>query len=203
MMKKYVTIAITAVATLAIAYFCLQSCVENSGMGTEENSRAEMTPAVLDSIRSIGEWQLMTVPLTVQVDTVQKRWLGIVKDNLKRSYTGTMSLGIDLRSMPEDWSSIDEDTIFLSLPDVCLLDSNFIDESKTRVILSDNEDFEADTKVKSAMLRTARNRIIRTGITPSNLENCRKEAKKELSRRFKAIGYKDVRVEFKQCAIIK
>lgn len=197
MMKKYVTIAITAVVTLAIAYFCLQSCVENSGMGTEENVRAEMTPAVLDSIRSIGEWQLMTVPLTVQVDTVQKRWLGIVKDNLKRSYTGTMSLGIDLRSMPEDWSSIDEDTIFLSLPDVCLLDSNFIDESKTRVILSDNEDFEADTKVKSAMLRTARNRIIRTGITPSNLENCRKEAKKELSRRFKAIGYKDVRVEFK------
>lgn len=197
MMKKYVTIAITAVATLAIAYFCLQSCVENSGMGTEENSRAEMTPAVLDSIRSIGEWQLMTVPLTVQVDTVQKRWLGIVKDNLKRSYTGTMSLGIDLRSMPEDWSFIDEDTIFLSLPDICLLDSNFIDESKTRVILSDNEDFEADTKVKSAMLRTARNRIIRTGITPSNLENCRKEAKKELSRRFKAIGYKDVRVEFK------
>lgn len=195
-MKKYITIAITALIAVTASYFCLHSCIENSGAGTEEDIRAEMTPAVLDSIRSIGEWQLMTVPLTIEVDTVSKRWLGLVKDKLRRSYTGRMSLGINLHKLPDEWSRIDHDTIFLTVPDVCLLDSNFIDESRTRVLLSENDDFEADPKVKGAMLRTARSRMINTGVIPSNLKNCRDQAARELTRRFKAIGYADVKVSF-------
>lgn len=195
-MKKYITIAIAALIAIAVAYFCLHSCMEQSGIGTEEERRTEITPAVLDSIRSIGEWQLMTVPLTLEVDTMQKRWLGMVKDKLRRSYSGTMSLGINLHKLQDEWHEVDGDTITLTMPDVCLLDSNFIDESKTRLILSESNSFESDPKVKGAMLRKARNRMISVGITSANLQNCRDQATKELEKRFKAIGYKGVKVKF-------
>lgn len=196
-MKKYITIVVSALVAVTASYFCLQSCIENTGMGSEAEVRAEMTPALLDSIRSIGEWQLMTVPLTMQVDTTQKRWLGLMEEKLQRSYTGTLSLGINMKQVPEEWSYIDEDTITLIVPDVCLLDTNFIDESKTRLIVSDNDNLEADPKVKGIMLRKARKLMIHAGVNKANLQNCRTEAQKELSRHFKAIGYKDVRVEFK------
>lgn len=195
-MKKYLYIAVACFVMIGVAYFCLHSCMENSGAGTAEEQRAEITPAVLDSIRSIGEWQLMTVPMTLEVDSTQKRWLGLVKDKLRRSYTGTMSLGIDLHKLHEEWHEVNGDTITLTVPDICLLDSNFIDESKTRLILSENDDFEADPKVKGAMLLKARNRMINVGITSANLQNCRDQATQELTTRFKAIGYKGVKVKF-------
>jgi len=195
-MKKYIIYFLTLIVAVVVAYFCLNSCIENTGVSTEEEQRAEMTPAVLDSIRSIGEWQLMTVPLTVEVDTVQKRWLGLVEDKLRRSYSGKLSLGVNLKKLPDEWSSVEDDTITLNLPDVCLLDTNFIDESKTRIIQSEDEKFGNDPKVQAAMVRSARHLMIRTGVNKSNLNNCRQEAIKELTKRFTAIGYKKVNVTF-------
>ena len=139
---------------------------------------------------------LSTVVLTTEVDTVQKRWLGLVKDHLKRSYTGRMSVGIDLTRLAPQCHTVEADTIRITLPDVCLLDSNFIDESKTRVIVSDSETMEHDAGISKAMLAKARQRMRHDGVTPDVLSQCRRRATDEITRRLTDIGYKKVVVSF-------
>ena len=196
-LKIYSILAILATVLLIGAWLWLRGVVNDSDITlSATDERAEMTPAVIDSIRSIGQWELSTVVLTTEVDTVQKRWLGLVKDHLKRSYTGRMSVGIDLTRLAPQCHTVEADTIRITLPDVCLLDSNFIDESKTRVIVSDSETMEHDAGISKAMLAKARQRMRHDGVTPDVLSQCRRRATDEITRRLTDIGYKKVIVSF-------
>lgn len=190
-----ILIALTAVVGVA-AYFALRHVFSDSGITSGKDERVELTPAVLDSIRSIGQWELASVELSTDVDTVRKRWLGIVKDEVKRRYTGKMSVGINLQALSDSCYVIDMDTITLTLPDVCLLDTNFIDESRTRTIIADNEEFEQDAAVKKRMLQIARRRLAGQATAPKTVEDCRQRATREIQDRFAAIGYSKVNVRF-------
>lgn len=196
-LKLYSILALLATAILLGAWLWLRGVVNDSSVSLSAiDERASMTPAAIDSIRSIGQWELSTVVLTTEVDTVQKRWLGLVKDRLKRSYTGRMSVGIDLRRLAEQCHTVDADTIRITLPDVCLLDTNFIDESKTRILVSDSEKMEHDAGIAKAMLSKARERMRRQGLTQDVMEQCRHRATDEITRRLTDIGYKKVVVSF-------
>lgn len=196
--KHYVILGVLLIAICVAAFIGVRSLFAESSAGTTVQVRTEMTPVAIDSIRSIGQWELASIEVSTVIDTVQRRWMGLVKDKLKRSYEGRMSVGIDMEKLPEKWYHTDADTIFIVFPEIGLLDSNFIDESMTKVIISENEDFEQNGKVKKEMLEKARNRMISEGITSLTLADCKQKAVKEMTERFKAIGYKNVVVDFKK-----
>ncbi|MCM1078600.1 MAG: DUF4230 domain-containing protein [Bacteroidales bacterium] len=196
-LKRYLYMALAAVALLAVLWLGMKWMLNGSGISTSQEERVEQTAAVMDSIRSIGQWELTYIDTNVQVDTVVKRWFGFVNDKLQRRYYGRLSVGIDMQKLPEEWCLRSNDTVRLTLPDVCLLDSNFIDESRTVLVLSENDDIEADKSMKKAMLERAGEKMIRTAVTPQVLSDARRLATDKLSRRFQAVGYEQVIVEFR------
>jgi hypothetical protein len=66
----------------------------------------------------------------------------------------------------------------------------------TKVVLSENDDFAQSAKVRKGMLEKARSRMINEGITSLVVAECREKAVRETTERFKAIGYKNVVVDF-------
>lgn len=189
--------ALAAVVLLAVLWFGMKWMLKDTGISTSQEERVEQTKAVMDSIRSIGQWELTYVDTNVQVDTVVKRWLGFVNDKLQRRYYGRLSVGMDMQKLPEDWCVRTKDTVRLMLPDICLLDSNFIDESRTVLVLSENDDIEADKSIKKAMLERAKSKMIQTAVTPRVVSDARRLATDRMSERFRAIGYETVVVEFR------
>lgn len=196
-LKQYLYMALAAVVLLAVLWFGMKWMLKDTGISTSQEERVEQTKAVMDSIRSIGQWELTYVDTNVQVDTVVKRWLGFVNDKLQRRYYGRLSVGMDMQKLPEDWCVRTKDTVRLTLPDICLLDSNFIDESRTVLVLSENDDIEADKSIKKAMLERAKSKMIQTAMTPRVVSDARRLATDRMSERFRAIGYETVVVEFR------
>lgn len=196
-LKKYLYMALAAVVLLAVLWLGARWALKSTGVSTSQEERVEQTKAVMDSIQSIGQWELTYIDTNVQVDTVVKRWLGLVSDKLQRRYYGRLSVGMDMQKLPEDWCIRRKDTVRLTLPDICLLDSNFIDESRTVLVLSENDDIEADKAMRKAMLERAKRKMIQTAVTPQVVSDARRLATDRMSERFRAIGYETVVVEFR------
>ncbi len=195
-LRFYITAALLCLAVGVAAYLALRSVFSGSSLTTEAEERIERTPAVVDSIRSIGQWELASVELSVDVDTIRKRWIGLVKDEVKRRYTGRLSVGIDMTQLQDSCYAVSGDTITVTLPAVRLLDTNFIDESRTRTLIADNEEFADNPQVKKAMLEKARRRLAAQGADSETVAECRQRAAAEVKERFSAIGYSTVVVVF-------
>ena len=196
-LRFYITAALLCLAVGVAAYLALRSVFSGSSLTTEAEERIERTPAVVDSIRSIGQWELASVELSVDVDTIRKRWIGLVKDEVKRRYTGKLSIGIDMTQLHDSCYAVSGDTITVTLPAVGLLDTNFIDESRTRTLIADNEEFADNPQVKKAMLEKARRRLAAQGADSKTIADCSQRAASEVTDRFSAIGYATVVVLFK------
>lgn len=195
-LRFYITAALLCIAVGVAAYLALRHVFSSSSLTTEAEERIERTPAVVDSIRSIGQWELASVELSVDVDTIRKRWIGLVKDEVKRRYTGRLSVGIDMTQLQDSCYAVSGDTITVTLPAVRLLDTNFIDESRTRTLIADNEEFADNPQVKKAMLEKARRRLAAQGADSKTVAECRQRAAAEVKERFSAIGYSTVVVVF-------
>lgn len=172
---KYYAIAVLAVATVVVAiwFLVLRPAVKNSGVETvATDEMVTSMKAKLDSIRSIGQWELMSVEVQADVDTIQERWFGLKKERLQRRYYGRISLGIDMQGV----------TDLDNLPSACVLDTNFIDESRTELVVCENDDMEQNPQLKAAMLRKARHMMMRDAATPQRLRECEQKAKAEINR---------------------
>ena len=119
-----------------------------------------------------------------------------MKDEVKRRYTGRLSVGIDMTQLQDSCYAVSGDTITVTLPAVRLLDTNFIDESRTRTLIADNEEFADNPQVKKAMLEKARRRLAAQGADSETVAECRQRAAAEVKERFSAIGYSTVVVVF-------
>ena len=65
-LKIYSILALLATVLLIGVWLWLRGVVNDSDITlSATDERAEMTPAVIDSIRSIGQWELSTVVLTI------------------------------------------------------------------------------------------------------------------------------------------
>lgn len=196
--RWYIAGGILLAVAILLVISALKTVVESSGVDTKVEKRIVMTPAVLDSIHSIKQWELASVPVKTVVDTVEMRWMGLVKRTVSKKYEGCLSVGINLQSMPALRYRVSGDTISLVIPDVCVLDSNFIDETKTEILRSDNDDFEARPDVRKAMAERAKQRMLAEGLSPVTISECRHRAEKEVSERLKQIGYTEVEIRFEK-----
>ena len=158
----------------------------------KRDTRIDVTPEEVRSIRDIGQWEFMSVTTEELVEWNRSRTFGT--DRLVRIYTGTLRLGVDMKKCNDDWfTSLPDSVAALKLPPVELLDSNFIDEARTR---SFYEKGSFPPQAADELYRKARTQMIERCLTAQNLQTAERNARERISQVFRAMGFKRVDITF-------
>ena len=166
--------------------------VRSSRVEITADQRIDITPEQIQSIKAIGEWEFLSISDEEMVDTIRK---GIFSDDhLVRIYYGTMRLGINLKQVESGWISTNGDTLHIMLPQIDLLDKDFIDEARTKSFF---ESGSWSPKDREAMMRRAYQRMLQRGLTPQNLEAARVNGDAQVRQVMQGMGFKHVKIQYK------
>lgn len=174
------SLAIIAVV-VCMVWFC--NATKESTLSFSSNEEIDFTPTIVERMRSIGQWEFLSISDEELIDTVRTGFF--TDDELVRIYYGTLSIGIDLRDCSKDWISTEGDTIFVTLPEVKLLDQNFIDEASSRSFF---ETGSWSNKDRKAMYERARQRMLSRCLTEGNLNTARLNAREQIGRMLRPIA---------------
>lgn len=174
------SLAIIAVV-VCVVWFC--NATKDSSLSFTSNDDIDVTPTIVERMRSIGQWEFLSVSDEELIDTVRTGFFS--DDELVRIYYGTLSIGIDLRDCSKDWISTKGDTIVVTLPEVKLLDQNFIDEASSRSFF---ETGSWSNKDRKAMYERARQRMLSRCLTEENLNTARLNAKDQIGKMLRPIA---------------
>lgn len=163
-----ISIAILLLAAAALLWQ-LKSMLPSATVS--DTNRTYFSTTQIESIRRIGQWEFLSINAEEVVDTTRKRILA--NDQLVRIYYGTLRLGIDLAAVDATNFKMEGDTLVLTLTDVGLLDTDFIDEARTR---SFHESGTWTGKERNDLYRRAQERMMRRSLTPENLDATRQLA---------------------------
>ena len=179
------TIMLASLAIIAVVvclvWFC--NATKESTLSFSSNEEIDFTPTIVERMRSIGQWEFLSISDEELIDTVRTGFF--TDDELVRIYYGTLSIGIDLRDCSKDWISTKGDTIFVTLPEVKLLDQNFIDEASSRSFF---ETGSWSNKDRKAMYERARQRMLSRCLTEENLTTARLNAREQIGRMLRPIA---------------
>lgn len=165
--------------------------VKNTSLSLGVNEKIDCTPNIVDRMRAIGQWEFLTVTDEELIDTVRKGFFS--DDELVRIYYGKLRLGIDLSDCSEDWIKQKGDTIYVTIPEIRLLDQNFIDEARTKSFFESGKWSNAD---RQAMYDRARERMIWRCMNPENKKVARENAIEQVQKMLAPIASpKAVKVE--------
>ena len=182
-------VAVLLVAGAAFVYWLLGS--NNASVATKEH--VELSPTQIERIKAIGQWEFLTVSDEELVDTVRHGFFG--DDELVRIYSGTLRLGIDLADTEEGWIRSDGDTIRIVLPDIKLLDKNFLDEANARSFYESGKWTQADRK---ALANKARRKMAARCLTPANIASAEKNATAQFHQMLQGMGFPNVSIRFSE-----
>lgn len=187
----HVRVAVAVAVALLVGAFLLRKAVGTSELTVSHTGQIELTPAVVSSIRDIGQWEFLEVSDEELVDTVRHRLFG--DDELARVYYGTLRLGIDLSQAPDGWLHLVGDTVVAELPPVVLLDSLFLDEARAKPFYESGQWSESD---RADLARRAADKMRQRCLSKANMNSARANAKRQVAAMLYALGYKHVRVTF-------
>lgn len=175
-------------------------------LGITHTTAIDQTPEEILALRDIGEWEFLAAPCEELVERHEAHTFG--DKHLVRIYRGTLRIGIDMSKASDNWfrteaasSSITpgveietpDAAAILTLPDVALLDSTFIDEARTTTFY---EEGTFSAKIKQQLYDEAQRAMIRRTVTPENIEAARKTAREQFTRIFHALGFEKVTINF-------
>lgn len=202
-MTKHRTISIRLAAIIAalvvglVAVAVILSKCEGTTVVEEKNDHVEVSPATIASIKSIGQWEFLTIHDEEYVDTVREGFFS--DDGLARIYYGSLRLGIDLSHINDHAIRMEGDTVLIAtLPHVGLLDRQFIDEARTRPFYEKGR-WEADAR--EALYRRAQKMMMARCLTRTNLQRAEERARYQLTHLFHLMGYKNVRIQFEEAPV--
>ncbi len=193
-MIRKIKIALIIIAALMVvaALVWLVRSVKQSEVAVTVDQRIQPTPQQLVSIKSIGEWEFLSVVNEELVDTVRKGLFS--DDHLARIYYGTARLGIDMRQLEPGWiTSVEEDSLLVTLPQVGLLERDFIDEARTK---SFYESGKWSHKDREALYHKAYMQMVNHSLTPDNLKAARENGKSLFLKMMASMGYTRVSVRY-------
>ncbi len=157
------------------------------------DQKIDITPQQIQSIKEIGEWEFLSISDEEMVDTIRH---GIFSDDhLVRIYYGTMRLGVNLKQVEPEWIVTRGDTIEITLPQISLLDHDFIDEARTK---SFYESGSWTAKDREAMLRKAYQMMLRRGMTRQNLQIAEQNGQGQVRQVMQGMGFKHVKILYKE-----
>lgn len=189
---KYKLAALLVAAILvagAIAW--LVNSLKTSEVNIAVDEGIGVTPEQITSIKAIGEWEFLSIANEELVDTVRK---GILSDDhLVRIYYGTVRIGINMHQVEPGWISRQGDTLVVTLPDVQLLDRDFIDEGRTK---SFYESGRWSHKDREALYRKAYRQMMSRSMTTENMQLARENGKEQFLRMMKTMGFPLVSIRF-------
>lgn len=173
------TVSLCCIAVIACigaaAWLWHESKDDNLLFGSDD--KIDYTPTLVESMRSIGQWEFLSISDEEIVDTVRK---GFFSDSeLVRIYYGTLRLGIDFSTCSKDWIKADKDTIRITLPEIRLLDENFIDEARTKSFFETGKWTNKDRK---DMYERARILMRKRCLTKHNISTARDNARAQVKQ---------------------
>jgi len=183
-----------AIALVIYAIIGLRSCKRNLeepiSLELENQKKIEQTPIVLRSIERLGQWEFLSIDDEVIVDTMESH-IFTPDDHLARIYHGTIRLGIDFSQCDRGWATINGDTARLILPQIRILDRNFIDEARTRNFY---EQGSWDANSREDLYQRARALMIHRALTPENIKKAEENARHQVEALFRSLGYPVVKI---------
>jgi hypothetical protein len=189
---RSITIAIAVIVVALLAVWVYRSLGDaRLEMGSDDS--IGLTPTQIESIKAVGEWEFLSVSTEELVDTTRKRLFS--DDQLVRIYYGTLRLGVDMKQVEPGWIEQRNDTLFLTLPKVGLLDRDFIDEARTKSF------FESGTwkaEDREALYKRAHRKMLAHCLTPANLSTAEDNARESFKKLLRSMGYKNIEIQFKQ-----
>lgn len=154
--------------------------------------KIDLTPAQVQSIKDIGQWEFLSITDEELVDTVSH---GVFSDDeLMRIYSGTLRLGIDLRKAKDGWLTVEGDSIVKAvLPPIELLDNDFIDEANSQAFFESGSWKPAD---RQTLYDKARRQMLARCLTKDNVAAAEHNAVEQMMRLLRSMGFEHVSVSF-------
>ena len=160
-----------------------------------EENKIDITPQQITSIKEIGQWEFLSISEEELVDTTRK---GIFSDDhLVRIYKGTLRLGIDLKELSEQNVFIQNDTLFMTLPPIKLLDEHFIDEANTRSFHETGKWKPAD---RERMYQKAQLMMKQRTLTSENYQNAKDYGESQITDLMNNMGFPHVVITFEEAS---
>ena len=160
-----------------------------------EENKIDITPQQITSIKEIGQWEFLSISEEELVDTTRK---GIFSDDhLVRIYKGTLRLGIDLKELNEQNVFIQNDTLFMTLPPMKLLDEHFIDEANTRSFHETGKWKPAD---RERMYQKAQLMMKQRALTSENYQNAKDYGESQITDLMNNMGFPHVVITFEEAS---
>lgn len=156
----------------------------------EADQRIDITPTQIRQIQDIGQWEFLSINNEELIDTISR---GFFSDaELVRIYYGTVRLGINLHKAKPHWIRVENDSVIVAkLPPIELLDTNFIDEAKSRSFFEKGNWSAAD---REQLYNRAYKKMLARCMTASNIKTAEENARQQFTQFLKAMGYKNVEV---------
>ena len=156
------------------------------------DQRIDITPTQIQQIQDIGQWEFLAINDEELIDTVSR---GFFSDSeLVRIYYGTVRLGVDLHQTKPHWLRVENDSVIVAkLPPIGLLDTNFIDEAKSRSFFEKGDWTSAD---REQLYNRAYKKMLARCMTTENIRIAEKNAKQQFTQFLRSMGYKNIKVEF-------
>lgn len=188
MKKNEFIIILALIALIAGGLYWLN---KDNHIESESTGSTTLSPTQIKSIESIGQWEFLSISDEELIDTTRHGFFG--DDQLVRIYYGTLRLGIDMSEVKEGWLRNENDTIVCTLPDIKLLDNNFIDEAKTK---SFYESGKWTGKDRQDMYDRAYTNMKRRCLSQTNISSAETNALKQFYNMLKTLGFTKVKVKF-------
>lgn len=182
---KWVVRTLLLVVVILVLWWLLFAEKDNH-IALEVDDGIDVTPQQIESIRAIGQWEFLSITTEELVDTVRKGFIS--DDHLARIYYGTLRLGIDMSRVQLEARG---DTVVATLPRVTLLDSNFIDEARTKAFF---ESGNWKPAAREALYRKARRQMLKHSLTRENLATARQNADAQLRQLLRSMGYNNITI---------
>ena len=185
-------VAILVIVLLLAGFFWLRDLTKDDHISLGSDTQIDVTPTQIMSIKAIGEWEFLAVNAEELVDTVRK---GIFSDDeLVRIYYGTLRLGIDMSQLEPEWIEASGDSVMLMLPKVGLLDTDFIDEARTKPFFESGKWKPED---KEAMYKKAYRQMKAHCLTKENLQAAEANGEEQMRNMMRSMGYKNIKITWK------
>ena len=187
-----IIIAILAVVLLLAGFFWVRDLTKDDHFTLGSDTQIDVTPTQIMSIKAIGEWEFLAVNAEELVDTVRKGFFS--DDELVRIYYGTLRLGIDMSQLEPEWIEASGDSVMLMLPKVGLLDTDFIDEARTKPFFESGKWKPED---KEAMYKKAYRQMKAHCLTKENLQAAEANGEEQMRNMMRSMGYKNIKITWK------
>ena len=183
-------VAVVAVLLIAVSFW-LKNATKGDHVDFGTDTVIDITPTQIQSIKAIGEWEFLSVSAEELVDTVRK---GIFRnDELVRIYYGTLRLGVNMHHVKPGWLQANGDSVTVSLPQVGLLDKDFIDEARTKPFYEVGSWKPAD---RETLYKKAYRQMLSHCLTKENLQAAKVNGEAQFRSMMRSLGYKNVNIVF-------